>query len=103
METKVKATATGTDPKTGEIHHLEFTGDVVCIVTINDTENGVNSEECLVGSVNLDRARAMVKSLTSACNHLLKELPPFMANLIMAEMAAEIMGKADPEDEEAAE
>lgn len=100
MENKVKATATGVNPKTGEIHHMEFEGDAVCIVTINDAGPGVSSEECLVGSVNLDRAMAMVKGLTSACNHLLKELPPALSGIIMAEMMAEIMAKPNAEKEE---
>lgn len=96
MENKVKTTVTDIDPKTGEIHHMEFEGDAVCAVIINDKGDGVAAEECLVGSVNLDRAMAMVKGLTSACNHLLKELPPALSAIIMAEMMAEIMH--DPEE-----
>lgn len=101
MENLVKTVVEGIDPQTGENHKMAFEGNAVCVVTINDADGGVTSEECLMGNVNLDRAMAMVKGLTSACNHLLSELPRGMAHFIMAEMLSEVMGKIDDDEQEA--
>lgn len=103
MENKVKTTVTGIHPETGEIHHREFEGDAVCIVTLNDKDGGISAQDALVGSLDLNRAMAMVKSLAKASTHLLEELPPHISSIIQLEMLKEIMGDMKDEQEEAAD
>lgn len=95
----VKILIEGVDPKTGETHKMNFEGDAVCAITIKDADGGVSAEECLMGSVNLDRALALVKGLASACRHLLDHLNPAMASIIMGEMLHEIMGKVEDDEQ----
>ena len=101
MESKVKSTVTGLNPNTGEVHHLDFEGDAVCLVVVNDEDESVQSTESIVGTMNLDRAMAMVKSLASACKHLLNELPPIVSHIIMNEMMNEILNKVRDDEQEA--
>ena len=101
METKVKATATGIHPKTGEIHHLDFEGDAVCIVTINDKDDGISATDALMGSVDLDRALGMVKALAGAARHLLDSLPPALSTIITGEMMREMLGKMGDDEQQA--
>ena len=101
MENKVKITVTGTHPETGEIHHLEFDGDAVCAVILNDEEDRIRAEECLMGSVNLDRALAMAKGLSSACAHLIESLSPAVSRIVTMEMMQDILHKADDDEQQA--
>lgn len=101
MENKVKSTVTGVHPKTGEIHHMEFDGDAVCVVNIREEDDRVACDQCITGEVNANRAIALVKGLTGACRNLLKELPPIVAHIIMNELMNEMLGKMKDDEEEA--
>lgn len=101
MENKVKATVTGVHPETGEIHHMDLEGDAICIITLNDKGEGIAAQDTLMGSLDLNMAMAMVKSLAGASSHLLDHLPPAMSSIIKMDMLREILGKMDNDEQEA--
>ena len=100
MENTVKTTITSTNPKTGEIHHMEFDSYAVCVVLLKDEGEGIKSQEVITGRWDLNRALAGVKSLASASSHLLEQLPPHISSIVKMEMLSEIMGKTKHEEEE---
>ena len=101
MENKTKTTITGVNPKTQEIHHMEFEGDAVCAIIIDDKGDGIASQEVVCGTVNAERAIALVKSMTNACSNLLRELPPIISHMIMNELTHDLLKKMEDDEQEA--
>ena len=92
----VKTTIKGINPDTKEVQENNFESEAVCSVFVTDRNEGkVEVQQAIIGAMNLQTTRAMIKALMDACHEVLKNADPAIASIIILEELMERTGKGD--------